>query len=285
MEIQDLEPTIGIDIERVGLKNVRKRVSLMTPKGPMAFDAELDLYISVSRDRRGAHLSRNVEALYEILSQEESHRSLEEYLDSLALKLLERHPYASRSVVVARTSFYVNVDYGGLTGVEPVNVEVEVSRDKGGAAVWSASVSVVGLTVCPSAQTAIASILGLDSSVAPSHMQRVILKGKVETMGEIVRIEKIAKALYKSLSAPAITLLKRPQEAELVLEAHKRPKLVEDVVREAIVNIASEISKLPDNTVIEVEALSMESIHPHNLYAQKRTTLGKLRREGELRGP
>lgn len=279
MEIQDLEPTIGIDIERVGFKNVRRKVSLMTPKGPMAFDVELDLYISVSRDRRGAHLSRNVEALYEILSQESSHRSLEEYLDSLALKLLERHPYASRSVAVARTSFYVNVDYGGLTGVEPVDVEVEVSRDKDGATVWSVSVSVVGLTVCPSAQTAAASILGLDTNIAPSHMQRVILKGKVETTGEIVRIEKIAKALYKSLSAPAITLLKRPQETELVLEAHKRPKLVEDVVREAIMNIASEISKLPDNAVIEVEALSMESIHPHNLYAQKRITLGKLRRD------
>jgi hypothetical protein len=44
-------------------------------------------------------------------------------------------------------------------------------------------------------------------------------------------------------------------------------------VREAVANIALELSKLPDDTIIEVEAVSLESIHPHDLYAYKRVTL------------
>jgi GTP cyclohydrolase FolE2 len=38
-----------------------------------------------------------------------------------------------------------------------------------------------------------------------------------------------------------------------------------------------ELSKLPDDTIIEVEAVSLESIHPHDLYAYKRVTLGSVR--------
>ena len=48
-------------------------------------------------------------------------------------------------------------------------------------------------------------------------------------------------------------------------------------MREAVINMATELSKLPDDTVLEVEALSLESIHPHDLYAYKRATLGRVR--------
>jgi GTP cyclohydrolase FolE2 len=44
-----------------------------------------------------------------------------------------------------------------------------------------------------------------------------------------------------------------------------------------VANMALELSKLPDDTIIEVEAVSLESIHPHDLYACKRVTLGSVR--------
>jgi conserved hypothetical protein TIGR00294 len=277
LEVQDLMPNVPLDIERVGFRGVRRRVSLYTPRGPLILDVYLSLYVDVPVDRRGVHLSRSVEVLYEVLSIEGSSRSLEEYLEGIAVKLLDRHSYASRVWASAKTVYYVDVDFEGLTGVEPVGVDVEVMLERGGGRRWVVGVDVTGLTVCPSAQESIASRLGLDARVAPSHMQRVLLKGRVETIGSFVRIEKIARALYRSLSAPSLTLLKRHQEAQLVINALRRPKLIEDVVREAVINMATELSKLPDDTVLEVEALSLESIHPHDLYAYKRATLGRVR--------
>ncbi len=277
MEIQDLMPSVPLDIERVGFRGVRRRVLLDTPRGPLLLYVDLSLYVDVPGDRRGVHLSRSVEVLYDVLSGEGRSRSLEEYLEGIANRLLDRHSYASRAWASARTTYYVDVEFEGLTGLEPVNVDIEVMLGRDGVKRWSVSVEVVGLTVCPSAQETIASKLGLDVSIAPSHMQRVLLKGRVATSGAFVRIEKVARALYKSLSAPTLTLLKRHQEAQLVINAFKRPKLVEDVVREAVANMVVELSKLPDDTIIEVEAVSLESIHPHDLYAYKRVTLGVAR--------
>jgi len=279
LELQDRRPELPIGVERVGFRGVRRRVTLNTPLGPLALDLSLSLYVDLPGDRRGVHLSRSVEALEEVLSSGSGARSLEEYLEGVATALLSKHPYASRAWASARTTYYVAVDYEGISGVEPVDVEVEVMVGRDGSRRWSVSVEVKGLTVCPSAQETIASMLGLRDVIAPSHMQRVTLKGRVETTGGFVRIERIARALHRSLSAPAITLLKRHQEAKLIIEAYKKPKLVEDVVREAVANIAQELQKLPDDTVIEVEAVSMESIHPHDLQAIKKTTLGKIREE------
>ena len=278
MELQDLRPSIGIDVERVGFRGIRRRVILDTPLGPISLDVSLSLYVDLPGDRRGVHLSRNVEALEEVLSATGKARSLEEYLEGIASRLLAKHPYASRAWAVAETVYYVDVEYSGLRSIEPVNVEIEVLLERGGGRRWGVSVEVRGLTVCPSAQETIASLTGLVKGMTPSHMQRVTLKGRVETTGEFVRIEKVARALYRSLSAPAITLLKRNQEAKLIMEALGKPKLVEDVVREAVANIAWELQKLPDDTIIEVEALSMESIHPHDLHAYKKVTLGMARK-------
>ena len=277
LEIQDLMPSVPLDVERVGFRGVRRRVLLDTPHGPLVLDVYLSLYVDVPVDRRGVHLSRSVEVLYEVLSFEGRYRSVEEYLEGIASGLLDRHPYASRAWASARTTYYVDVEFEELKGFEPVGVDIEVMLLRGGGRRWGVGVEVIGLTVCPSAQEAVASRLGLDVASAPSHMQRVLLKGRVETSGSFVRIERVARALYKSLSAPSLTLLKRQHEAQLVIGALRRPKLIEDVVREAVANIALELSKLPDDTIIEVEAVSLESIHPHDLYAYKRVTLGSVR--------
>lgn len=265
MELQDKSPEVPILIEKVGFRDVRRRVKLQTPKGQITLDLSLDLYVEIPSDRRGAHLSRSIEAL-EVLDVEG--RSLEEYLESIASKLLEKHSYAIRASAIAKTTYYVEVEFRGIKSLEPVIVEAEVTRSRDGTRLWSISVEVTGLTVCPSA---------LETTQyygeKLSHMQRVELKARIHTIGEQARIEKIARALYSSLSAPAITLLKRADEAKLVIEAYRNPKLVEDVVRDATRNIALELVKLRDDTLVEIEAKSYESIHPHNLYAYTKLTL------------
>ncbi len=199
--------------------------------------------------------------------------SIEEYLEIIASNLLEKHSYATRAEVKARTRYYIDVEYRGIRGEEPIDVEVVVSKTRMDSS-WSVSVTARGMSVCPSAQATISKLLSIQKANSPSHSQKVELRGTVTTHGKIARIEKIAKALYRSFSAPSITLLKRNDEARLIIEAFRNPLFVEDIARRAIAEIAREFKdKLPSDTLIEVEAYSLESIHPHNVYAYTRYKL------------
>ena len=72
-------------------------------------------------------------------------------------------------------------------------------------------------------------------------------------------------------------LVKRIDEGELVYNAHKNPKFVEDIVRDIAAEILPRYSDFPDGTRVIVSSESEESIHPHNAYAEIDTTLGELR--------
>ncbi|MCE4611432.1 MAG: GTP cyclohydrolase, FolE2/MptA family [Desulfurococcales archaeon] len=284
MEIQDLEPSRKIYIERVGFRGVRRRVMIDTPLGLQHLDLKIELYVDVYERRRGVHLSRSIEALEEVLSGYKPW-SLEALLRRVAKQLLAKHPYASRSFASASTTYYVSLSSLGFDSVEPVDARVSVEMGRS-YELWTVEVGVTGLTVCPSAQRTIAGILGLgegDSWKAPSHMQRVRVRGRVTTNRVMVRIEEVAKALFSSLSAPSISLLKRVDEARLVLEAQKRPMFAEDVAREAAYRI-SMISGLPGDSIVEVEVESLESIHPHDLQVYLKTTANEAKVMGGYKG-
>jgi len=277
VEIQDLQPLRPLPINRVGFRGVRQRAVIRTPWGPTELDLTIDVYVDVDVTRRGVHLSRNVEAVREALEAVRREAgSLEELMGSVAARLLERHAYARRAVARAATVLYVPVEYAGIQGVEPVDAAVEVEAGRDGQMLWRVEATVSGMTVCPSAQATISSLTGLDRELSPSHSQKTRLRGSVETRGVMVRIEWVAEELFASLSAPTFTLLKRPQEARLILEAFKRPRLIEDVVREAAYRLARRLAgTAPSDSRLLVEAHSLESIHPHDVYAMIALTLGE----------
>ncbi|MCE4603523.1 MAG: GTP cyclohydrolase MptA [Aeropyrum sp.] len=276
MDVQDLTPDKPLYLERVGFRGVRKRAVLESPEGPLALDLELDAYVDLEPSKRGVHLSRNIEAIESVISDRRA-RSIEDLLRKIGRELLERHSYAAKSSVVAKTLYYVKVEWlHGLASREPVDVEVEVSVTRGGEELWRVSVEARGMTVCPSARQTIAEIKGLDPELAPSHSQKAVLRGTVTTRRVMVRIEDLARELFSSFSAPTITLLKKRHEAGLILAAFSKPMFVEDIVREAAWRIAN-IPYMPEDAIIEVEALSFESIHPHDLSAYLRARASEVR--------
>ncbi len=185
MEIQDLAPQHPIPLARVGFRGVRRRILVNSPEGRITIDLDMDLYISIGGDRRGAHLSRNIEALHQVIGPGES-TSIEDYLFGVASRLLELHKYAYEAVAVGRTVYYVPVSFAEIRGLEPVDVIITAYARRDGTRRWITSVTVTGLSVCPSAQETIRRLTGLDP--APSHVQRVRVTGRVESRGEIVRI-------------------------------------------------------------------------------------------------
>jgi GTP cyclohydrolase-4 len=63
----------------------------------------------------------------------------------------------------------------------------------------------------------------------------------------------------------------------VVLQAHQRPKFVEDVVRTMLSRALDRFTDLPDEVLITVRSESEESIHKHNAFAERVATLGALR--------
>ncbi|RLF48625.1 MAG: GTP cyclohydrolase I FolE2, partial [Thermoplasmata archaeon] len=72
--------------------------------------------------------------------------------------------------------------------------------------------------------------------------------------------------------------LKRMDEGEVVYSAHKKPRFVEDVVRAVLRAILDRFPDLAEDTEIRVRSESMESIHKHNVFAERVTTVGELRK-------
>jgi len=63
----------------------------------------------------------------------------------------------------------------------------------------------------------------------------------------------------------------------VVVKAHRNPKFVEDVVREILGRVLERYQELPDDVLVTVRSESEESIHKHNAFAERVTTLGELR--------
>jgi len=106
----------------------------------------------------------------------------------------------------------------------------------------------------------------------------VELSIKVKTTDRLVRLDWLVKAARNAFSAPVSSLLKREDEYKLVKEAYKKPRFIEDIIRFAINNVYSKLKEenFSKNTEIEVKAESLESIHPHNAFACRKTTLKNL---------
>ena len=81
------------------------------------------------------------------------------------------------------------------------------------------------------------------------------------------------------MSSEIYELMKRVDEVAVVEKAHRRPRFVEDCVREMISGVARRLPELPDDTFVSARQENLETIHQHNVQAERQGTLGELRTE------
>jgi GTP cyclohydrolase I/GTP cyclohydrolase-4 len=73
--------------------------------------------------------------------------------------------------------------------------------------------------------------------------------------------------------------MKRSDEGAVVEKAHRRPRFVEDCVREMIGGVVDRFGALPDGAFVSARQENLETIHQHNVVAERFGLLGELRRE------
>jgi GTP cyclohydrolase I/GTP cyclohydrolase-4 len=81
------------------------------------------------------------------------------------------------------------------------------------------------------------------------------------------------------MSSEIYELMKRTDEGSVVEKAHRRPRFVEDCVREMIAGVAERFPELTDEHFVSARQENLETIHQHNVVAERFGLLGELRQE------
>jgi GTP cyclohydrolase I/GTP cyclohydrolase-4 len=81
------------------------------------------------------------------------------------------------------------------------------------------------------------------------------------------------------MSSEIYELMKRSDEAAVVEKAHRRPRFVEDCVREMLRGVVDTYGELADDTFVSARQENLETIHQHNVTAERFGLLGELRSE------
>jgi GTP cyclohydrolase-4 len=288
-DVQNLRSPHDYELTRVGVTGVKKPLEVHRPDRDEAvvLTATFDACVDLPAEQRGTHMSRNVEAINEAIDEgvRGGTEGVEDLAAALAEDLLARHEYATiAEVEIAADYFRERSTPEGADSLEEVGLSASAVAERGEGTRKTVGVTVTGMTACPCAMEGTRAILveeGRDPGEAPSvtHNQRNTTTLAVETDasdGE-VEADDLADIVEESLSAPTFEYLKRGDEAELVLEAHRHPRFVEDVVREGLERVKKRYEHLPGGAVVRVRSQAEESIHKHDAFAERVTTLGDLR--------
>src|SRR5207245_1089740 len=96
-DVQGEKVTNSFRLNKVGVTGVVKPVQVRRPNRTLTLTTTLDLFVDLPPDQKGSHLSRNMEAINEVVdrSVREPVDSLEELTETIARPVLKRHEYAA----------------------------------------------------------------------------------------------------------------------------------------------------------------------------------------------
>ncbi len=307
-DVQACSPDIKINLTRVGVTNVKKLVEVARAGGkrPVVLISDFHMFVDLPSDIKGANMSRNLEAMYEVLDKAVNSTvyDVEDLCSEVAKRLLDRHPYASTAEVGMKSEYMLlrRTPVMKISCQEPAIIFAEAiayrtpERENGMRIKKIIGAEIAGMTACPCAQELMRERAAeelakrgvakedtesfLDSIPLATHNQRGrgIISIEVEDDFRIP-LDRIIEIIERSMSAKTYEILKRPDEARVVETAHQKPMFVEDCVREMAKRVVETFAYLPDDSVIKIKQINEESIHQHNAVAERVASIGDLRKE------
>ncbi len=286
---------------------MQKKVEIVQENKKYSFYPKISALINLPAEQRGIHMSRTSETIEEVINEVifKPTPTIELVGDRIIKKLMEQHPYTSKAEVKLEGKIVVQVKENDERLIQKsydISSFVKASRDISENLDFNYFIgaSAVGMTVCPCAkelsleyaEEVVKSRKDINVSeedlnkllnLLPfsSHNQRsigtIIIQIKDLTNHKVDVLD-IIDVIEESMSGKIQSVLKRPEEAELVRSAHLKPLFSEDVIREMAKNfILRDFPNLEDDFKVKFKVESLESIHPHNVFASLKTTVGELK--------
>jgi GTP cyclohydrolase IV len=302
-DVQARTPAVRVGLSRVGVTGVEKVVRIRDE----LFFARLDCFVDLSRDQKGAHMSRFDEvineAIGEVVLSESPFRA--ETLAQHIAELVRSRQGAERAevTIAARYPEHKPAPASGVLTQEIYTLYGRaVAYEHGTRRI--VGVSATGMTACPCAQELVAGRASerlaedgfseeqveriLERVPVATHNQRGLATlhiGCIEGCAAEIDAAALLAIAESSMSSEIYELMKRTDEVEVVEKAHCRPRFVEDCVREMVAGVVAGFPQLDGQSFVSAHQENLETIHRHNVVAERHGLLSELRAEIESSTP
>jgi GTP cyclohydrolase IV len=296
-DVQARTPGVAVGLSRVGVTGVEKVVRIRDG----LFHARLNCFVDLDRNQKGAHMSRFEEVVNEAIGQvilaEAPFRA--ETLAQHIAELVRSRQGAERAevTIAARYPEHKPAPVSGVQTQEIYTLHGRAVAFEHGTR-RTIGVSATGITACPCAQELVAArarVRLLEQGFSEEQVDRVLATvpvathnqrglatlqlGLTEDCEDEIDATLLLAIAESSMSSEIYELMKRSDEVEVVEKAHRRPRFVEDCVREMVAGVVRELPRLGDACFVSARQENLETIHQHNVVAERHGLLGELRHE------
>ncbi|HZC02574.1 MAG TPA: GTP cyclohydrolase FolE2 [Gammaproteobacteria bacterium] len=248
-DIQSSEDTRYIDIDRVGIKDIRHPIVVRDRSGRDQHTvATFNMYVSLPHNFKGTHMSRFVEIL--------NHHEYEITVESFKHMIVEMTEILHAEAGHIEMSFpFFMIKFAPISKVQSL-MDYQVSfigqiQNK----VTSVLVKIVVpiTSLCPCSKN-------ISDYGAHNQRSHVTVQARLRSF---VWVEELIEMIEKVGSCELYGLLKRPDEKYVTEKAYDNPKFVEDIVRDVAIRLNAD----DRITAYVIESENFESIHNHSAYA------------------
>ena len=304
IDLQASAPEVRIGLSRAGVTGVQKAVRIGRGAREKLIAATIDCTVDLDPSQKGVHMSRFPELFEEAIEGvvEDEAFLVEDLAEHVARRIVER-----QQALVAEVRITARYPYERRTPVTQLSTQEMVSLIGIAAASRTqvrrvVGVEAVGINACPCAQGLVrdrASERLLEAGFDGADVARILELVPIAThnqrgkgtlfVGTSSRVdaERLVELVEGSMSSPIYELLKRPDELFVVEHAHLQPRFVEDSVRVALKSTIDALPALADADFLLSRQVNFETIHAHEVVAERYGTVGELRAElsGAEHGP
>ena len=301
-DLQASQPDVRLGLSRAGVMGVSKAIRSATADVEQQIAADIECTVDLDPSQKGVHMSRFPELFEEAIEEVVIGEAflVEVLAEHIAAHIVERqralraHVHISARYPIERTT-----PVTGLPTQEMVElIGIAAASTRGVRRL--VGVVAAGINACPCAQGLVrgrASERLLEAGFDDGDVERILELVPIATHNQrgrgtlyvgtqaSVNAEQLVGIVEGSMSAPVYELLKRPDELFVVEHAHLQPRFVEDSVRIALKGVLDSYAALDDSDFVFSRQVNLETIHTHDVLAERFGTVGELRRELEHGGP
>ena len=291
-----------IGLSRAGVTGVQKAIRLRWGGAEKLIPAEIDCTVDLDPAQKGVHMSRFPELFEEAIDEVVIGESflVEELAEHIAQHVVERQRAGRAEVrIVTRYPRERRTPVTGLPTQELITlIGIAAASERGARRI--VGVEAQGINACPCAQGLVrgkASERLLEAGFEGVDVERILELVPLATHNQrgrgtlyvgtetAVNAEQLADVVEASMSAPVYALLKRPDELFVVEHAHLQPRFVEDSVRHSLAGALERYPLLGDGDFLLARQVNFETIHDHDVVAERFGKVSELRRELEAGEP
>jgi GTP cyclohydrolase-4 len=304
VDLQASAPEVPIGLSRAGVTGVQKAVRIGRGAQEKLIAATIDCTGDRDPSQKGVHMSRFPELFEEAIEGVVADDAflIEDLAEHVATRIVERqHAVVAEVQIRARYPYERTTPVTGLSTQEMVTL-IGIAAASRTSVRRIVGVEAIGINACPCAQGLVrdkASVRLLEAGFDEDDVERILQLVPIATHNQRgqgtllvgtsrrVNAERLVELVEASMSSPIYELLKRPDELFVVEHAHLQPRFVEDSVRVALKSLLDELPDLDDADFVLSRQLNFETIHAHEVVAERYGTVGELRSElaGGAHGP